>query len=173
MAYAISLLLNADLAEAVSERWRQLADAGLSRSMLELGYVPHVTLAVFDRLDAEVAAEALDEVLFRHSQIDITLAEIATFGPGSGVCYVTIAPSPELFRLHEAVLDAAGEICRPYYQVGRWTPHCTLATGLADVDLGRAHELLQRGWPLTGTFEAADLVEFAPIVGIKRWALAA
>lgn len=172
MALAVSLLLSADLAGAVSQRWDRLADAGLSRSMLELGYAPHVTLAVFDRLDARVVAGALEDVLGRQSRFPVTLTGIATFGPGSGVCYAALAPSAELVRLHEAVLDAAGEICRPHYQVGRWTPHCTLATGMADIDLARAHELLLPGWPLTGTFKAADLVEFVPIVDIKRWVLA-
>jgi len=46
MAYAAVLLFNSDLAEAMSRRWSRLADAGMSRSMLDLGYPPHVTLAV-------------------------------------------------------------------------------------------------------------------------------
>lgn len=172
MAWAVSLLLGTDVTHAVSECWRRLADAGLSRSMLELGYPPHVTLAVFDRLNAREAAAALDRVFSRPARLDVVLTEVATFGLGSGVCYAALAPSPELVRLHEAVLEAVGETCRAHYQAGRWTPHCTLATGLADVELAQAQELLSRGWPLSGLFEAADLVEFSPVVGIRRWRLA-
>ena len=172
MACAVSLFLNAEAVDAVSERWRRLADAGLSRSMLDLGYPPHVTLAIFDDLDAKAAAVALDDVFGRVRQIEITLAGIATFGPGSGVCYVAIAPSPELFRLHEAVLAAAGATSRPHYQAGRWTPHCTLAMDLPDAELQRVYDLVADDWrPLAGAFQAADLVEFAPIVGIRRWVL--
>ena len=172
MAFAVSLLFNASVADAVSERWHRLVDAGLSRSMLDLGYPPHVTLTVSDHLDAKVAATALDDAFRRAGQIEITLTGIATFGPGSGVCYAALAPSPELHRLHETVLAVAGETCRPHYQTGRWTPHCTLATGLTDADMTQALDLLARDWrPLAGVFEAADLVEFAPIVGIRRWTL--
>jgi len=172
MACAISLLLSAELTDAVSGHWHRLADVGLSRSMLELGYPPHVTLAVYDDLDAKVAAAALDGVFRRVNRFEVTLTGIATFGPGSGVCYAALAPSPVLHRLHETVLAATGGACRPHYQSGHWTPHCTLATGLTDDQMVGAQDLLAQNWPIAGVFEAADLVEFAPIVAIKRWALA-
>ena len=76
-------------------------------------------------------------------------------------------------RLHAAVVGATGDICRPHYQVGRWTPHCTLATEITDAELDRARDLLELDWRfLTGVFEAADFVEFVPVVGVKRWPLA-
>jgi 2'-5' RNA ligase len=171
MACAVSLLLNTRLADAVSEHWHRLADAGLSRSMLELGYPPHVTLAVYDNLDAKVAAAVLDDVFSGANRLEVTLTGIATFGPGSGVCYAALAPSPALQRLHETVLAAVAGTCRPHYQAGRWTPHCTLATGLTDAELARVQDFLAPNWPLAGAFEAGDLVEFVPVVGIKRWAL--
>lgn len=172
MAFAVSLLFNSVIADVVSKRWRRLAEAGLSSSMVDLGYPPHVTLTVCDHLDAAAAAAALDDVFRRVSQIGVTLTSIATFGPDSGVCYAVLAPSPELRRLHEGVLAVVGETCRPHYQFGRWTPHCTLAMNLPARDLERSRELLAHDWrPLAGVFETADLVEFAPVVGIKRWAL--
>jgi 2'-5' RNA ligase len=146
MACAVSLLFNAEVADAVSERWQRLADAGLSRSMLELGYPPHVTLAVFDDLDARAIVAALDGVFNRASHIEVSLVGIVTFGPGSGVCYAALAPLPELHRLHETVLAAIDKTCRPHYQAGRWTPHCTLATNLPDAELERARKLLVRDW---------------------------
>ncbi|MBR1273718.1 hypothetical protein [Bradyrhizobium sp. AUGA SZCCT0283] len=59
MAYAVSLLFNSEIADAVSARWQRLADAGLSRSMGDLGYQPHLTLAVYDALAVEAASAAL------------------------------------------------------------------------------------------------------------------
>lgn len=172
MAFAVSLLFNPDIADVVSRQWQRLAEAGLSRSMLDLGYPPHVTLAVSDHLDTTTAAAALDEVFRRVKQIEATLTGIATFGPDSGVCYVALAPSSELHRLHESVLAVVGENCRPHYRAGRWTPHCTLAMNLPNAELDGARALLAGDWrPLAGVFETADLVEFAPILGIKRWAL--
>ena len=172
MAFAVSLFLDAALSDAVSERWRRLADAGLSHSMLDLAYPPHVTLSVSEELDARAATLALDDVFGRINPIGVTLTGISTFGPDGGVCYAALAPSPELDRLHEKVQAVAGETCRPHYRVGHWTPHCTLAMNLSAADLGRAIDLLARDWrPLSGVFEAADFVEFKPIAGIRRWSL--
>src|SRR3954453_19525758 len=172
MAYAVSLLFNPEMTDAVSARWRRLADTGLSRSMLDLGYPPHVTLAAFDHLNLDVAAAALDGIFKDFARLNVTLSGITTFGAGSGVCYAALAPSPDLIRLHAGVLDALGETCRPHYQAGRWTPHCTMAVDLSDAGMDRAKDLLELDWrPLTGTFEIADLVEFVPVIGIRRWTL--
>jgi 2'-5' RNA ligase len=172
MAYAVSLLLDASAGALVSERWQQLADAGLSRSMLDLGYPPHVTLAVYDDLDVNTATTALDGTLTTAPRIDVKLSGITSFGAGSGVVYAALAPSSDLSVLHETVLGTIGGLCRPHYQVGQWTPHCTLATGLPDADVDRAVALLTRDWqPLTGRLESADFVEFLPVVGIRRWPL--
>lgn len=172
MAYAVSLLVNAAVADTISACWRRLADAGISRSMLDLGYPPHVTLAVHDELDVDAAATAFDCVFDDAAPLDVTLQGFATFGPGSGVCYAALAPSPDLTRLHERVLGAIQKTCRPHYRTGEWTPHCTLATGLPDADMDRARGLLGENWQsLDGAFETADLVQFPPIVGLKRWTL--
>jgi 2'-5' RNA ligase len=173
MAYAVSLLFNAEMADAVSARWQRLADAGFSRSMVDLGYHPHLTLAVYDELAVEAASAALDRVFDNVERIPVTLTGFSTFGAGSGVCYAALASSPDLVRLHATIVTAIGETCRPHYQAGRWTPHCTLATGMTDVEIDHARNLLAKDWrSLAGTFEMADLVEFAPVTGIKRWPLA-
>src|SRR5436309_6876274 len=130
MAYAVSLLFNAETADAVSARWQRLADAGLSRSMVDLGYQPHLTLAAYDELAVDMASAALDRVFDNVDRIPVTLTSFSTFGAGSGVCYAALASSPDLMRLHATVVGAIGETCRPHYQTGRWTPHCTLATGM-------------------------------------------
>jgi 2'-5' RNA ligase len=173
MAYAVSLLFNAEMADAVSARWQRLADAGLSRSMVDLGYQPHLTLAVYDELAVHTASAALDRVFDNVDRMPVTLTGFSTFGAGSGVCYAAVASSPDLMRLHATIVAAIGETCRPHYQTSRWTPHCTLATGMTDVEIDHAKNLLAEDWrSLAGTFEMADLVEFAPAAGIKRWPLA-
>jgi len=173
MAFAVSLLFNSEIASAISARWKRLADAGISSSMLDLKYPPHVTLGVYDELAMDAAVAALDRVFHNVDQIAVTLAGLSTFGSGSGVCYAALAPSPDLIRLHATAIAAIGETCRPHYQAGRWTPHCTLATGMTDAEIDRARSLLEQDWrSLAGTFELADLVEFAPVAGIRRWSFA-
>jgi len=174
MAFALSLLLNPEIADAVSARWTRLADAGLSKSMLDLNYPPHVTLAVYDALAVDAAVASLDRAFDNVGQIPVTLTEFSTFGTGSGVCYAASASSLDLTRLHAATIAAIGEICRPHYRTGIWTPHCTLATGMSDAEMSRARDVLATDWrPLTGVFETANQVEFVPVTDIKRWILPA
>ena len=172
MAFAVTLLFEPDIATAIVSRWEQLAAAGVSRSMLDLGYPPHVTLAVHDGPIAVGAAVALDRVFAQADRMAVTLTGITTFGPGSGVCYAALAPSPDLMRLHARTVSAMGDGCRPHYRAGCWIPHCTLATDMPDPDIGRAHALLGKDWrPLQGFFARAELVEFVPVVSLRRWTL--
>jgi 2'-5' RNA ligase len=174
MAFAVSLLFDPETAAAIAARWDLLAAAGVSRSMLDLGYKPHVTLAVYDGLIVDRTVAALDDVFEHAGPLAVTLTGVTTFGRGSGVCYAALAPSPELMRLHATILGAMGEACRPHYKTGSWTPHCTLATDIPDADMRIAKALLDRDWwPLAGQFETAELVEFTPVVGIKSWVLTA
>jgi 2'-5' RNA ligase len=173
MAYAVNLLFDSGLADAVCRHWVRLADLDVSRSMLNLGYPPHVTLAVYDTLSVDVATAALDRVFESAAQMAVTLTNVTTFGSGSGVLYAALTPAADLMRLHAITAAAIGELCRPHYQTGSWTPHCTLVTGLDDTNLDRSKRIVERDWrSLTGMFEAAALVEFIPVVGIKRWTLA-
>src|ERR1700737_1005164 len=156
MAFAVTLLFDPATSDAISARWKRLADAGLSNSMLDLGYRPHVTLAVYDELAVDAAVAALDRVFDDVGQMAVTLTGLSTFGPGSGVCYVALAPSPDMMELHATIVGAIGEICHPYDQIEHWIPHCTLATGMTDAEMGRAENLLGGEWrPLTGMFETA------------------
>jgi hypothetical protein len=44
---------------------------------------------------------------------------------------------------------------------------------MSDAEMSRARDVLATDWqPLTGVFETANLVEFVPVVDIKRWILA-
>jgi hypothetical protein len=172
MAFAVTLLFEPDIAAAIVARWDVLAAAGVSRSMLDLGYRPHVSLVVHDGPIAAGAAAALDRVFAQADRMAATLTGVTTFGPGSGVCYAALAPSPELMRLHVSTVSAMGDCCRPHYQTGRWTPHCTLATDMSDLDMGRANALLDKDCqPLQGFFVGAELVEFMPVVSLRRWTL--
>lgn len=173
MAYAVNLLFNRSLADVVSGHWQRIFDAGISRSMLALDYPPHVTLTVYDTLNVDTVTPALDPVFEALAQIAVTLTHVTTFGAGSGVLYAALEPSPDLMRLHVKAAAAIEEVCRPHYRTGGWIPHCTLATGVNDIDLDRARAILEADWrPLTGVFEAAALVEFMPVTGIKGWTLA-
>ncbi|MBR1269109.1 2'-5' RNA ligase family protein [Bradyrhizobium sp. AUGA SZCCT0222] len=104
MAFAVSLHFNSEIADAISARWARLANAGVSSSMPDLRFPPHVTLAVYDDLVVEAAVASLDRIFGKADQITVTLTDFSTFGAGSGVCYAALASSPDLMRLHATSL---------------------------------------------------------------------
>ncbi len=52
MAYSVELRFDEALARQVVGMWQTLADAGISRYMLECAAIPHVSLAVYDDEEA-------------------------------------------------------------------------------------------------------------------------
>ena len=127
---------------------------------------------IYDELDVEAAVASLDRILGNVDQVPVTLTGFSTFGAGSGVCYAALRASPELDALHATIMDVMGGSCRLHYQRGHWTPHCTLALGLTDAEMERARAVLVPDWrSLDGAFEAAELVEFVPVVRLRRWTL--
>ncbi len=172
MAYAISLLLDDAAAVPIRTYWERLAAAKVSRSMIDLDYPPHVTLAVYETLDCTAALAALDRIFADRPALDFALTLIETFGAESGVLYAALAASDELRHLHGEVVTAVPGDCRLHYQPTHWTPHCTLATGLPAAKLDATKRLLEQYWQsMPGLFQFAELVEFVPVKSIKRWPL--
>lgn len=172
MAFAVSLLLDAASSSMIRTYWERLAAANVSRAMIELGYPPHVTLAVYDTLDRDAALVALDRVFAGRPALDFALTLLETFGTESGVLYAALAASDELRQLQSDVVTAVPGDCRLHYQPDHWTPHCTLATGLSAAKLDATQRLLQQYWQSRpGVFQAAELAEFVPVTPIKCWEL--
>ncbi|WP_315836702.1 2'-5' RNA ligase family protein [Bradyrhizobium prioriisuperbiae] len=141
--------------------------------MVDLGYPPHVTLAVYDTLDRDAALIALDCVFAGRPALDFALTLLETFGAESGVLYAALAVSDELQQLQSEVVTAITGDCRLHYQSQHWTPHCTMATGLSAAKLDATQRLLQQYWQSRpGVFQAAELIEFVPVTSIRRWDLA-
>ncbi|MEW6641355.1 MAG: 2'-5' RNA ligase family protein [Pseudomonadota bacterium] len=171
MAYAISLLLDDKAADRIRWHWELLAATKLSRSMLELGYAPHLTLAVYDELDVAAAQDALDHVFAGRPALDVALTVVETFA-SSGVIYAALAESVELKQLQADVAAALPGTERPDYRPQGFTPHVTLATGLSPTSLELARRLFEQYWgSFAGCCEIAELAEFVPVVSLKRWAL--
>lgn len=81
MALAVSLLFDGATTAAVEALWQRLAEAGISKSMLDLGYSPHVTLTV---VQDETLADELRSKLQRRAWGGILDVEIGPAGRFDG-----------------------------------------------------------------------------------------
>jgi 2'-5' RNA ligase len=172
MPYAVSLLLDDEGGACIREHWSALAEAGISRSMLEIGYPPHITLRVYEDLDVGSAVNSLQQSFESRACIPVVLDQLNVF-TDTGVLYAGSYEASHLFDAY-ARTENLGEKCQPHYMEAHWTPHCTLATGLSPIQISMGKALLARTWqPLTTRLAVVELVRFAPITRIWRQSLAA
>lgn len=159
MPFALSLLLEGLAARPIVELWGRMAEQNISRDMLDLGYVPHVTLVV---LDGAPGAASLDKARTKLKPLDCVVGEARRF-EGTDVVWLAVDGGDALFSLHREVAGCFPETSiRPHYRAGAWTPHLTMHTsGAAD----RVLNWVRDAWhtPQETGFIAADFVEFPPV----------
>jgi len=171
MAYAVCLRLDDVSAAAVSELWRALVDNGGSSEMLQLGYPPHLSLAVLDGDPDRAAVEAAFKSLHDTVVLPATLGGPRCFD-GTSIVWLAVDGGKALKRLHGRLMaHLPVSMVHEHYRDGQWTPHVTLQLN-GDVD--QALELANRVWgdPRPSRFVGLDLVQFPPIRVVDSLSLA-
>ena len=164
MQYAIELYFDKDTERALFHLARRVADAGLSTQFLDWKTRPHLTLACFNDVDEEKAAEQLRA--FAQSQ-PVILAYMGSLGmfPDTRTIFASPVMTRGMYQLQEKIherfkeYDATGW---EWYCPDRWVPHCTLAmTRDEDEDVFyRASDLLLHEFrKIGGAFVALGLVK--------------
>jgi 2'-5' RNA ligase len=164
MAYAITLRLNSAAASWVVAMWNQLAALGMSDDAIQVGYPPHLTLAVFpDDADPDRLRAAARDAAAGWRPLTISLASLGLFpGTPAGIFLAPVVTT-ELLTVHAGLLSAlAGEKVDPHYQPGRWVPHVTLAKDLTDPPAAVAVVLSAR-LPITAGLDTMEVVRFRPV----------
>jgi 2'-5' RNA ligase len=158
MVHSIELVFDRDTETAIRRIWDELAGAGIPSQAPASR--PHVTLAVADRIAAEV-----DELLSPVSkQLPLTAAIGAPvlFGRANVVFARLVVPTSELLALHAEVhRRCSGHTVsgtKPTSLPGQWTAHVTLARRVGGAQLGRALRIAGRPSQIDGRF-----------AGLRRW----
>ena len=176
MPFAVELFLDAAADAAVRAIWRALADAGVLRTMLDIGSHPHVSLADSEDLDAERFRPVLEAFARETRPLECSLASVGVFPTDEGVVFLAPVVTRQLLALHRAFharCSAFGAEASAYYRPGNWVPHCTLAMGVAPAAVPEAVRVcLDAGVPIRGRFERVALVEFRPVRVVYAFDLA-
>ena len=169
MPAGITLTFGADVAQRIEATWQALAQAGHGESMPRLGYVPHLTLAVWPEADPPGLAAVAHLV-----PPWITLAGLGIFPGESAVLWLGVVATPELLALHRAVLNAVPAPPHPHYAAGAWMPHVTLAIGLPAGTLPAATAVAAgRYAPMLAAVATIEAVTFPPVAVTARVAVPA
>ncbi len=164
MPLAITLRLDAAAAAPVAAMWRALADAGIDTNCCDLGYPPHITLAVYpDDAPAETLRAVLLVLTPTWQALPITLAGIGIFPAPSPTLWQTPVPTSALLACHDALLAALPDVPpHPHYGAESWVPHVTLSGPLRN-PAAALQALLPLWQKVNGLLDRVDLVRFRPV----------
>jgi 2'-5' RNA ligase len=172
MPFAITLRLDKVSAASIEDMWRILAADGIDTDRHDLGYAPHITLAIYpDDSSTGQLREAIRQVAGHWRAMPITLAAVGIFPGASSILWAAPVATSELLARHEAIHAALPDLDpHPHYRPDAWVPHVTLSGAV--LDASRALSVLLRGWrPVTGMLDRLDLVRFRPVEVLESHAL--
>lgn len=175
MGFAVELHFDPQAEMRVRSLWDELARQGIRSPLPQIGSRPHISVAVFDRIDPTRVRPELEELASTLSPLPLTLDAVGAFPAKDGVVFLTPVVTPELLELHQSVharLDALGLRALEHYRPGRWVPHCTVAIDLPREQVIPALEIC-RCSRVFGSLMLAEigLVEYRPVRPIYSFPL--
>jgi 2'-5' RNA ligase len=156
--FAVELLFDPAMEARLRALWKALAQAEVSSSMLDIGARPHVSLAVFERLDPTSMHAELDGFARENPPLEVTLSAVGTFPGAEGAVFIAPVVTPEMLDLHKRFHRRLAELSIPslaYYHPSNWTPHCTAAMEMPPDKIPAAVEICRNA----DVFGSARLVE--------------
>jgi 2'-5' RNA ligase len=128
---------------------------------------PHVSLAVYDRLDIAAMSAALQRFAALQPAHDIQLASLGLFPEPPSVLFAAPVVSAELLDLHARFHHTTMAFvphCRAHYLPGDWVPHVTLGEGLRPAAVPPAIGGAIAAWqPRAAVLHRLSLVRFHPV----------
>jgi 2'-5' RNA ligase len=162
--FAVELFFDPSGDAAVRRVWSELGGPVLASATAR----PHITLAVYGRVEPEPFAAALADWAAAADPLDLRLASVGVFPGEARVIFLAPVVTAELLDLHNgfhAAFEGEGEEPWSHYRPGEWVPHCTLAMEIDPAALHRALDVAREApLPIPVRLSAVGLVEFRPVV---------
>ncbi|AJC79929.1 RNA ligase family protein [Rhizobium etli bv. phaseoli str. IE4803] len=133
--------------------------------MRTLNYPPHLTLALYEELDPDQLAEALNRVFRTRPAVTLSFSSIGHFENDFLVLWARPNNGERLFQLHAALHQEIDPVhCHEHYRPGNWVPHCTIASKIPKARSEIAiHWANRNRIRFSVIFDAADFVQFPPV----------
>jgi len=137
---------------------------------------PHLSLAVYDRLDAAAMTPALQRFAALQPACDIQLSSLGLFPGPPSVLFAAPVVSADLLDLHGRFHHTAAAFvphCWAHYLPGDWVPHVTLGEGMRPALVPAAIGNAIAAWrPQPAVLHRISLVRFHPVELLWSTALA-
>lgn len=164
MPYAVTLCLDSAGAAPIEAMWHALGDAGIDSDRRDLGYAPHITLAVYaDDVPVDTLRAALQGLAHHSSALRVRFVGLGKFTSPAAILWAAPVTTAALLD-YQAALQAALPTLQPlpHYRVTEWVPHVTLSGALRDPAAAVA-ALLPQWRPIDALLNRLELVRFRPV----------
>ena len=171
MPVAITLCFDPNSSVPIEAMWRKLAADGIDSDRDQLGYAPHITLAIYpDETPLNGLRAALENTCRDWESLPVRLSGLGAFPGGGAVLWALPVVTAELLARHQAIQAALPDLkVDAHYRPGFWVPHVTLSGVLPDP--GPALKVLLSSWePITGVLDRVELVSFRPVKVVQSLA---
>lgn len=165
MPYALTLKSLDPRAAALELLCEEAARFEAEASMAALGYAPHITLAIYDEIDAGTLSELAERLARDWPVQHLRFRAVRHFEGPPHVLWAEPDSARDLYAMHQAIHESIDpERCRPHYRPGAWVPHCTLAMAIPDARLRPALSWADsRRIDVCASFGSIDCVAFPPV----------
>ena len=142
------------------KHWETLRDEGVSDLVFQLGYRPHVTLAMYREIDEAKTIAKLEKFIADETAIPVEFPNISL---NQAVIFCQPRENGPLRKFHARFERRFGKSFRPIDLTGVWMPHCTIGMELPSAKIGHAIDKILGAWtPIAGQLDCLALVKFRP-----------
>ena len=169
MPYTIELQLNRAAEAKFLAHWETLRREGVSDLLFNLGYKPHMTLAMYREIDEAKTVAKLETFIASETAIPVEFRHLTLDARG---IFCQPKESAALRKFHARFEKKFGKSFRDIDHAGIWMPHCTIGMELPTDKIGMTVGKLLENWaPISGIADRLALVKFRPGQVLWRKAL--
>ena len=166
MPFAVELFFDTQAEEQICDAWKVIQETGISSSMLDAGYRPHVSLGVCIRVEPSVFEEEFASFAASVAPFPMSLSSVGIFPGVQGVIFLGVTVTEYLLEVHAAfhkIFKTYAQEQSEYYTVGNWVPHCTLAFRLSERQIAEAVPICRSvPLPISAEVKEIGLMEVLP-----------
>lgn len=166
MPFAVVLRFDSQTEERIFDVWNAIHEAGISSSVLEASYRPHISLGVCNRLEASAFESELSTFTASIAPFLLSLSSVGIFPGTEGVVFLGVTVTEQLLNIHSAfhkLFKNHAQEPWAYYAVGNWVPHCTIASGLSEHQIAQVVAVCRQiSLPISAEVTAVGLVDVSP-----------
>ncbi|MFX1417985.1 MAG: 2'-5' RNA ligase family protein [Promethearchaeota archaeon] len=165
MPFAIVLTFDEKNTRMIEKVLKKFKETEISPLMYEEKIKPHITLAIYDEINSDVAKDRLILFSIENPQFIIQISSIGYFPSEESVIFLNPKANIALLSIQEKIFRLFKDFESNHFPE-TWVPHCTLGMYIQKENISRAIDIIKeeiimtKEKPFYVTAKALSLVKF-------------